>query len=73
MGSYSYRELTKKLKKLGFEFYRQGKGSHTLWIRRKDNTAVPIPRHEGRDIRSGTLRKIIKQVGLKNMQELDEL
>jgi|GEM_PF-4865580 len=26
-----YREITDRLKKLGFRFYRQGKGSHELY------------------------------------------
>ncbi len=29
----SYREVTRRLRKLGFRFYRQGKGSHELWVR----------------------------------------
>lgn len=73
MGSYNYKQLTKKLKKLGFIIYRQGKGSHTLWIHPQKNTVVPIPNHGGKDIRSGTLRAIIKQIGLKNMKELDNI
>lgn len=73
MGGYTYRKLTKKLKKLGFTFYREGKGSHTLWVREKDKKAVPIPKHGNKDIMSGTLHMIIKQIGLKNMRELDEL
>lgn len=29
----SYREVTSRLRKLGFRFYRRGKGSHELWVR----------------------------------------
>jgi len=29
----SYRDLTRRLRKLGFRFYRHGKGSHELWVR----------------------------------------
>ena len=73
MGSYNYTKLTRKLKKLGFQFSRQGKGSHVLWVNEGTNVAIPIPNHGGKDIRKGTLQEIIKQVGLKNMKELDEL
>ena len=30
----TYREVTRRLSKLGFRFYRQGKGSHELWVPR---------------------------------------
>lgn len=73
MSSYNYQKLTRKLKKLGFRFYRQGKGSHALWVRDEDDKAVPIPNHGARDIRTGTLHAIIKQIGLKNIKELDEI
>ncbi len=35
-----YREVVKRLKKLGFRFYRQGKGSHELWVREEDGKAL---------------------------------
>ncbi len=73
MPSYTYRKLIKKLKKLGFRKYRQGKGSHVLWVRDEDGIVVPVPFHASKDIRSGTLRAICKEIGLKNVQELDEI
>lgn len=73
MPSYTYRELIKKLKKLEFEKYRQGKGSHVLWVRARDGRVVPVPFHSGKDIRSGTLRAICKEIGLKNVRELDSI
>ena len=50
--------------KIGFRFYRQGKGSHELWVRDKDGRMIPAPRHEGKAIRKGTLRAIIRETGL---------
>lgn len=73
MNSYSYKKITRKLKKLGFRFYRQGKGSHTLWVNDERKKIIPVPNHGNKDIRSGTLRAIIKQIGLKNINELDEV
>jgi len=73
MGSYNYQQLIKKLKKMGFNLYRQGKGSHALWVNDATGTFVAIPNHGGKDIRRGTLRSIIKQIGLKNIEELDQL
>ncbi len=41
-------------------FYRQGKGSHELWVRDADGRVVSVPRHEGKPIRKGTIRAIIR-------------
>ena len=58
-----YEEVIKKLKKLGFRLYRQGKGSHELWVRDSDGKVIPVPKHKGKDLRKGTLRAIIKEIG----------
>jgi len=55
----SYREITERLHKLGFRFYRQGKGSHELWVRDTDGRVIPVPRHAGKRIRKGMVRAII--------------
>ena len=60
----SYLELTRRLRQLGFRFYRQGKGSHELWVCAADGRVVPVPCHRGRDIRKGTVRAIIREVGV---------
>ena len=60
----SYREVTKRLRKLGFRFYRPGKGSHELWVRDADGRVIPVPRHKGKKIRKGTVRAIIREVGV---------
>ncbi len=73
MTSYNYQSLVKKLKKLGFVPYRQGKGSHVLWVRDSDKKVLPVPNHGKKDIRTGTLHAICKEMGLKNKKELDEL
>ena len=60
----SFREITRRLRKLGFRFYRHGKGSHELWVRDVDGRVVPVPRHQGKNIRKGTVRAIIREVGV---------
>ncbi|MDO8754784.1 MAG: type II toxin-antitoxin system HicA family toxin [Anaerolineales bacterium] len=60
----NYREVIERLGKIGFRFYRQGKGSHELWVRDEDGRVIPVPRHEGKAIRKGTLRTIIREAGL---------
>jgi len=60
----SYREVTQRLRKLGFRFYRHGKGSHELWVRDADGRVVPVPHHGGKNIRKGTVAAIIKEAGV---------
>lgn len=49
----TYRDVTRRLDKLGFRFYRQGKGSHELWVRDSDGKVVPVPHHRGKSTRQG--------------------
>jgi predicted RNA binding protein YcfA (HicA-like mRNA interferase family) len=44
----NYQKIISRLKKLGFRFYRQGKGSHELWVRDDDGKVIPIPHHRGK-------------------------
>lgn len=68
----SYAEITQRLRKLGFRFYRQGKGSHELWVRDPDGRVIPVPRYKGRKIRKGTVRAIIREIGI-SIEEFMEL
>jgi len=67
----SYREITRRLRKLGFRFYRHGKGSHELWVRDADGRVVPVPHHQGKNIRKGTVRAIIREVGVSVVEFMD--
>jgi len=60
----SYREITRRLYKLGFRFYCQGKGSHELWVRDADGRVVPVPCHHGKNIRKGIVQAIIREVSV---------
>lgn len=57
----SHREVTRRLRKLVFRFYRHGKGSHELWVRDVDGCVIPVPHHGGKSIRKGTVAAIIKE------------
>jgi len=69
----TYRDIIKRLRKLGFRFYRQGKGSHELWVRDNDGKVIPVPRHGSKEIRRGTVRAIIRELELtvREFMELD--
>ena len=59
LAGFSYKEVTKKMRKLGFEFYRSAKGDHEVWINRTNDLKTTIPHH--REIKEGTLRAILRQ------------
>ena len=63
LAGFSYREIVKRLKQLGFEFDRQAAGSHEIWHNPGTNRYTTIPNHPG-DMPEGTLRAILKQAGI---------
>lgn len=56
-------EVIKALKKIGFIERRQT-GSHLILRNSKTGKIIPVPIHKGRDLKTGTLRSIIRQSGL---------
>ncbi len=60
----NYRQLTRRLRELGCEFVRQGAGSHEVWWNPGTTTFTVIPQHGGRDLPPGTLRVILRQLGI---------
>jgi len=57
-------ELIRKLKKAGFIFDRQAKGSHEIWFHPMTHRRTVVPNHPGREIPKGTLQAILKEAGL---------
>jgi len=70
LAGFKYRQVVKKLKKLGFQFNRQAAGSHEIWYNPKANTYTTIPNHGG-DLPEGTLRAILKQAQVDPEQFLN--
>jgi predicted RNA binding protein YcfA (HicA-like mRNA interferase family) len=60
LAGFKYREIVRKLKRLGFEFSRQAAGSHEIWYNPLSDRYTTIPNHPG-DMPEGTLRAILKQ------------
>ena len=60
LSGFRYREIIKKLKILGFEFYRYAAGSHEIWYNPLSDKFTTIPRHNV-DLPEGTLKSILKQ------------
>jgi predicted RNA binding protein YcfA (HicA-like mRNA interferase family) len=59
-----YRDVIKVLRKIGFEFHRQAKGSHEVWRRKQDGRHTIVPRHAGKIIKRRTLKSILDDIGL---------
>jgi len=57
-------DILKKLKKAGFIFDRQAKGSHEIWYNPKTKRRTTVPNHPSKSLPIGTLKAIIKQAGL---------
>ncbi|MCK4905831.1 type II toxin-antitoxin system HicA family toxin [bacterium] len=65
-------QVIRVLREIGFEFYRQAKGSHEVWRRKSDGRHTIVPRHRGKIIKRRTLKSIISDIGLtvKKFREL---
>ncbi|NQU77587.1 type II toxin-antitoxin system HicA family toxin [Candidatus Falkowbacteria bacterium] len=64
MGNFpnlNYQQLIKKLKKLGFYYKKQCKGSHELWVRDLDKATTIVPRHSG-NISRTVIKGILKDL-----------
>ncbi len=57
------KEVIRILKRLGFHTFRQ-KGSHIIMIREGDNVHQPVIPYHNKDLKKGTLKSIIRQIGL---------
>ncbi len=57
------RDVIRIAEKIGFAFDRQ-KGSHAVYLRVSDHRRLVVPVHKGRDLKPGTLRGIIDDMGL---------
>ncbi len=66
------RDVIRKLKRSGFVFDRQAKGSHEIWYNPITKRRTTIPNHPGVGIPKGTLRATIKEAGL-TVEEFLEL
>ncbi|MGZ9224956.1 MAG: type II toxin-antitoxin system HicA family toxin [Anaerolineales bacterium] len=62
LSGFRYRQIIKKLKAFGFEFFRHAVGSHEIRHNPSTGRFTTIPNHPG-DMPEGTLRAILKQAG----------
>jgi len=61
----TYAEVARRLRGLGCEeIPRRSGGSHRKWTNPTNGTATTVPDHGPRDLRIGTARAIVRQLGL---------
>jgi predicted RNA binding protein YcfA (HicA-like mRNA interferase family) len=61
----TYREVSRKLERLGCqELPRRGGGSHRKWFNPSSQQATVVPDWGGNDLKSGTVRAIVRQLGI---------
>ena len=60
----TYGELTRRLRRMGMRYVRHGRGSHELWVNPNNRSVALIPNHGSREIPTGTLRSVLRQLGL---------
>jgi len=62
--AFTAREVIERLRRAGFVFDRQAKGSHEIWYNPTTKRRTVIPNHPGTTIPRATLRAILKQAGI---------
>ncbi len=61
----TYREAVRRLARLGcVEIPRRGGGAHRKWHNPAAGRATVVPDHGGKDLKLGTLRAAVRQLGL---------
>jgi len=57
-------EFIRQIKKLGIEFLKHG-ANHDWYINPKNGKVTQIGRHGAQDLKTGTMNRILKDLGLK--------
>jgi predicted RNA binding protein YcfA (HicA-like mRNA interferase family) len=63
LAGLSALEVIRRLRRAGFVFDRQAKGSHEIWRHPVTKRRTTVPNHPG-DLPEGTVRAIIREAGL---------
>ena len=65
LSGFSYRDVTKRFRRLGFVYDRSAKGSHEIWWNPTTRARTTIPNHPG-DLPEGTVRAILRQAPVES-------
>lgn len=70
LAGFSAAEVIRRLRRAGFVFDRQAKGSHEIWLHPQSRRRTTVPHHSG-ELPEGTVRAIVREAGLSVEQFLD--
>lgn len=70
LAGFRYRQSTRKLRRLGFEFDRQARGSHEIWWNPVTRRRTTVPNHPG-DLPERTVAAIPQHAGIATNDLLD--
>lgn len=59
-----YRDIAKRLRELGCQELARGKGSHRKWYNPLNGQVTVVPDWGSKDLAPGTVRAIIRELGL---------
>lgn len=71
LAGFSYIQVSRKLRALGFRFDRPGPGSHEVWRHPDTGRKVTLPHHPGY-MPEGTLRVLLREAGISSDAFLQE-
>ena len=63
-----YRELARRLRKLGCEELRSSKGSHRTWYNPVNGLVTTVPDWGSKDLSPGTVRAIIRELDISRRE-----
>jgi predicted RNA binding protein YcfA (HicA-like mRNA interferase family) len=63
-----YNDVAKRLRALGCEEMRSGKGSHRIWYNPATENVTSIPDWGARDLTPGTVRAVIRELGITRQE-----
>ena len=63
-----YREVAKRLRQLGCQELRGGKGSHRIWHNPKTKQITSVPNWGSKDLAPGTVRAVIRELGISRQE-----
>lgn len=59
-----YREVAKRLRQLGCEELRSGKGSHRIWYNPTTGSVATVPDWGSKDLVPATVRSLLRELGI---------
>ena len=66
--NWTYEDVIAFLKKKGFSFHDDRKGSHEAWINKETSNIVDIDYHVGKSFPLRTLETMIRQSGMSKKE-----